>query len=99
VADNGSKGHVPAGKYARNRTQKQHRRFYITQPTSMLLDLTRAFAPNNDSYDDFMEMIILYGLAYVNEHFDIKMTDWISKMRLPTLADVDSNLGLTTKRK
>lgn len=84
---------------AKERRNKVHRRVYISRPTNVFLDMLKATNPTNDSWDELLEMIILYGIAYMNKEFELDLEETLREMRLPTVDDLDAMTGLTKRKK
>ena len=84
---------------AKERRSKVHRRVYISRPTNVFLDMLKTTNPTNDSWDELLETIILYGIAYMNKEFDLDLEETLREMRLPTVEDLDAMTGLTKRRK
>jgi|TARA_R110000744_G_scaffold287050_2_gene398287 hypothetical protein len=42
-----------------------------------------------ESYRDTFEAALLYGMAYMNEHNKMNMTQWLDEVKLPKIEDVD----------
>lgn len=64
-----------------------HKRVHVHKSTNVLLTVMAELM--DQSYRDVLEAAILYGLAYMNESNNVKMTKWLDTVRLPSIEDVD----------
>jgi len=79
-----------------DRSKMVQKRFYISKETAAMLGIMRVLmADESDTktYDQMVEMFLLYGMAYVNDTYKLNTNNWLGEVRLPAIQDVKELYG------